>query len=71
VKAGSGARYRGSDVSNRIIQLYGNSATFEFAPYRDTIDLAFVDGSHSYDYVISDSRNALQLLRGARADHLA
>lgn len=30
VKEGSGARYRGSDVSDRIIQLYGDSATFDF-----------------------------------------
>jgi hypothetical protein len=33
-KEGSGARYRGSDVSGRIIQLDGDSATFDFAPYR-------------------------------------
>lgn len=66
VKEQSGARYRGSDVSGRITQLYGDSATFDFSPYQGTVDVVFVDGSHSYEYVLSDSRNAIQLLRGGR-----
>lgn len=66
VKEGSGARYRDSDVSDRVVQLYGDSATFDFAPYRGTVDMVFIDGSHSYDYVLSDSRNALELLRDGR-----
>jgi hypothetical protein len=33
-KADSGGRYRGSDVSRRIVQLYGDSATFDHGPYK-------------------------------------
>jgi len=48
---------------NKITQLFGDSAAFDFAPYRHQIDCVFVDGSHAYDYVINDSRTALELLR--------
>ena len=30
------------------------------------MDFIFVDGSHSYDYVLNDSRKALSLLRGGK-----
>ena len=62
-KPTSGARFAGADVSSRITQLRGDSATFDFGPYRGTVDLVFIDGSHSYEYVLSDSRNALDMLR--------
>lgn len=62
----SGARYRTTDCAARITQLYGDSATFDFAPYRGTMDLVFIDGAHSHEYVLSDSCRALELLRGGR-----
>jgi predicted O-methyltransferase YrrM len=62
-KAVSGARFHGTDCESRIQQLYGDSATFDFTPYHGEVDLVFVDGAHSYEYVLSDSRNALRLLR--------
>ena len=40
-----------------------DSASFDFAPYRDQMDLVYVDGSHSPDYVVSDTRNAMEMLR--------
>ncbi len=46
-----------------IIQLYGDSGQFDFTPYRNSIDLVFIDGSHDYDYVLNDSEAALTLLR--------
>jgi len=46
----------------RIEQLFGDSATFDYSPYRGCMDLVFVDGAHSYEYVLSDARNALTLL---------
>ena len=63
-KPRSGARFAQSDLAGRIVQLYGDSATFDFAPY--AADFVFVDGSHAYDYVLSDSRRALALLPGGR-----
>ncbi len=47
----------------RIEQLYGDSATFDFTPYRGAMDLVFVDGAHGYEYVLSDSARALEMLR--------
>jgi hypothetical protein len=57
-----GERFVGSPLASRVTQLYGDSATFDFAPYEGKIDLVMVDGSHSYDYVISDSINAFGMV---------
>jgi hypothetical protein len=46
----------------RITALIGDSATFDFAPYRGAIDFVYVDGAHSYDYVRNDTEAALGLL---------
>ena len=62
-KRGSGARFVSSPFASRITQLYGDSARFDFFPYRRGIDLVFVDASHAYEYVLADSRTALELLR--------
>jgi len=37
-----------------ITQHYGDSATWDFAPVQD-LDFAFIDGSHTYDYIRSDT----------------
>lgn len=58
----SGARYVGKDNVHKIIQLYGDSAVFDFAPFHNTIDFVFIDGSHAYDYILNDSRQALKML---------
>jgi predicted O-methyltransferase YrrM len=62
-KAESGTRFLGTEYAKRITQLYGDSANFDFSPYFGTIDLVFVDASHAYDYVRSDTLNAMKLLR--------
>lgn len=66
VKKESGARYKGRPEAARITQLYGDSASFDFTPYAGQMDLVFIDGAHSYDYVFSDTRQALALLRSGR-----
>lgn len=48
--------------NERIEALFGDSATFDYTPYRGRMDLVFVDGAHSYEYVMSDVRIALTLL---------
>jgi predicted O-methyltransferase YrrM len=65
-KATSGTRYRGTPWEHKIRQLYGDSATFDYTPYQGKIDFVFIDGSHAHDYVLSDSRNAIRLLRDGR-----
>jgi predicted O-methyltransferase YrrM len=57
-----GVRFRGTPEADRITQLVGDSATFDFSPYRGTIDLVYVDASHSYSYVRSDTEAALTML---------
>lgn len=57
-----GVRFRGAPEESRITQLVGDSATFDFSPYRGTMDLVYVDASHSYSYVRSDTEAALSML---------
>lgn len=50
-------------VISRIHQLLGDSATFDYSAYSDSCSLVFVDGSHAYQYAISDSRAAMRMAR--------
>ena len=63
-KSRSGELVAGSPDAGKVNQLLGDSATFDFSRYE--VDLVFVDGSHAYDYVMSDSMRALSMLRGGR-----
>jgi predicted O-methyltransferase YrrM len=47
----------------RIHRVYGDSAQFDFAEYRGAIDLFFIDGAHSYEYVKNDTLKALECVR--------
>lgn len=62
-KATIGDQYKNTRVEQKISQLYGDSATFDFSPFYDSIDLMFIDGSHHYEYVKRDSENALKMIR--------
>jgi methyltransferase family protein len=57
-----GRDFVGTPEAERIHQLFGDSASFDFSPYHGRVDVAYVDGSHSYTYVKSDSENALELI---------
>jgi predicted O-methyltransferase YrrM len=63
-KASSGVRFSGLGSCNNIVQLYGDSASFDFSPYEDKMEFVFVDGSHIANYVRNDAEVALRLLRG-------
>lgn len=58
-----GARIAKSDGKSNIIQLLGDSGSFDFRPYYGIIDFMFIDGSHSYNYVKSDTLAALKMVR--------
>jgi len=67
-KARSGARYernraRHPDALGKIRQLLGDSGTFDFSPWAGRCSLVFVDGSHTYDYLLSDTRAAMTMVR--------
>ena len=51
------------EESKNITELHGDSAFYDFEPYLGKVDLFFVDGSHSYEYVKSDSENAFRCVR--------
>lgn len=48
---------------SRVVQHWGDSATFDFGPWRGSIDLVYVDGAHSHEYVRADSATAFDLVR--------
>jgi predicted O-methyltransferase YrrM len=56
-------RYSGTEDESRIIQLFADSKAFDESAYAESCDLVFVDGSHAYSYVQSDSRKALRMVR--------
>lgn len=58
-----GEAFRETPEEERITTHFGDSARFDFEPFRGTIDLAFVDGAHTRDYVLNDSRAALAMVR--------
>ena len=65
-KPASGAKFSGHPEAKKITQLYGDSAKFDFSPFAGGMDFVFVDASHAYDYVVSDSKAAMQMLRNGK-----
>jgi len=58
-----GLLYEGTPEADRIVQLRGDSATFDFDVVGPDIDLAFIDGAHSYEYVRNDTEKVLPRMR--------
>jgi len=56
-------RFQNTEYENKICCLFGDSAKFNFELYYNEIDLFFIDGAHSYEYVKSDTENALKCVR--------
>lgn len=52
-----------NDLRNRVTFLQSDSATFDETPYLDSMDLVFVDGAHSYEYVRNDTLKGWRMLR--------
>lgn len=55
--------FAGLPEEGRIKALYGDSALFDFGPFENSIDLFYIDGAHSYQYVRSDTMKALKCVR--------
>jgi predicted O-methyltransferase YrrM len=54
--------YSGTPYERKVVQLYGDSKALDTTPYRGRFDLIFIDGSHAYSYVVSDTRKAMEML---------
>jgi hypothetical protein len=50
--------FDGTPAAARITQLLGDSARFDYSPWHGKVDVFFVDGAHSYEYVKSDTLHA-------------
>ncbi len=55
--------YTGTPEAGKITQLFGDSKAFDETPYHRTCDLIFIDGSHAYSYVVSDTEKALKMIK--------
>lgn len=58
-----GHRFYGKRDSERIHQLFGNTAEFDFSEFKQTCDWIFIDAAHSYEFVLRDTQNAVLMLR--------
>ena len=51
------------DIKNKVTFLRSDSALFDTTPYDGSMDLVFVDGAHSYEYVKNDTEKGWKMLR--------
>jgi predicted O-methyltransferase YrrM len=54
--------YSGTPVAPKVEQLFADSKALDVSRWAGRCDLVFVDGSHAYSYVVSDSAKALELV---------
>lgn len=62
-KAVVGEKFLATPEQQRIVQLFGDSASFDYFPFENKMDCVFVDGCHDYAYVKNDTTHALRLLK--------
>ncbi len=61
-KPAPGVRFAGHALSAGIVQLNGDTATFDFSSLEGRCDWVFVDAAHSHEYVLNDSAVARRVL---------
>lgn len=55
--------YSETDVAGKINQIFSDSKTFDESFLHNKCDLIFIDGSHAYSYIESDSEKAFKMLK--------
>lgn len=58
-----GEAFAGATEAGKIVQLYGDSVTFDFSPWYSKCDFVWVDACHDYEHVAADTKAALRLVR--------
>jgi len=59
----SGERFLNTAQQKYIEQIWGDSSTFDFTAFTNKMDMVFIDGAHSKEYVQSDTNNAIKLIK--------
>jgi predicted O-methyltransferase YrrM len=62
-KVVSGERFLNTPQEKHIQQLWGDSAKFDFSPFHKKMDIVFIDGAHSEDYVKNDTEKSIPLIK--------
>lgn len=57
-----GENYLDRKEAEKVTQHLSDSAAFDYTPFNGKVDMFFVDGAHSYDYVRSDTEYALKTI---------
>ncbi|MCI0448532.1 MAG: class I SAM-dependent methyltransferase [Chlorobi bacterium] len=58
----TGEKFLDRKESQKITQLFADSALFDYSEFKEKVDIFFIDGAHSYDYVKTDTENAFYTL---------
>lgn len=61
-ESGRTTRFAGHQDAAKIVQLFGDTARFDFSPWRNAVDFVFIDASHAAGYVTNDTEVALTLV---------
>ena len=69
--ARTGFFFRGTPFEGKIRQIWNDSALFDESPYRSQMDLIFVDGSHTYEYMRNDTTKGTEHARARQRAALA
>jgi predicted O-methyltransferase YrrM len=56
-------RWQGVAVAPKIHPLLSDSARLDISAYRSSMDLIFIDGAHSSDYIANDTALAMEMAR--------
>ena len=49
-------------AAQKITQLYGDTRNFDFTPFHGKMDFVFIDANHEYEFVKSDTEQALKMI---------
>ena len=55
--------YTGTEVASKVTQIFSDSKTYDDSILLNSCDLIFIDGSHAYSYIKSDSEKAFKMLK--------
>ena len=54
--------YTGTEAERKIVQIFCDSKDYSEKELTGKVDLIFIDGSHAYSYIKSDTQKALKML---------